>query len=252
MRLVTLLTDFGLSDPFVAEMKAVILSICPEVTIVDITHSVEKFNIRMGAFHLACAAPYFPEGTVHLAVVDPGVGSERRSILAETKRAFYLGPDNGLLIPAARRDGIIHIYELTNRSMLRESVSATFHGRDIFASVAAHISCGTAPKDCGPEITEYVHPPYADPVIDSKSSKCEILHFDGFGNIITNLTNEHLTKLGLRIGGEISIKIGKKRLEAHFVRTFADLKGKDFGVLIGSHGYLEVVSREASAAKSRR
>ena len=238
-----------MSDPFVAEMKAVILSICPEVTIVDITHDVGKFNIRTAAFHLASAAPYFPEGTVHVAVVDPGVGSERRPILVEAKRAFYLGPDNGLLIPAARREGIHHIYELTNRSLFRESVSATFHGRDIFAPTAAHVACGTAPRDCGPEISKFVNPAYAEPTIGNQSCKCEAFHIDGFGNIITNLTNEHLTKLGLQIGGKIPLKIGKKRLEAHFVRTFADLKGKDFGVLIGSHGYLEVVCREASAAK---
>ena len=136
MSLISLLTDFGLLDSFVGEMKGVILSICPDARIVDITHQVEKFDVRMGAFLLAGAASYFPAGTVHVAVVDPGVGSKRRPIVVETARAVYVGPDNGLLVPAAQREGIHHVYELTTRSFMREKVSATFHGRDVFAPAA--------------------------------------------------------------------------------------------------------------------
>lgn len=140
MAIISLLTDFGLLDPFVGEMKAVILSICPDARIIDITHQVQKFDVRLGSFLLAGAAPYFPAGTVHVGVVDPGVGSSRRAIVVETARAVYVGPDNGLLVPAAQREGILHVYELTNRSLMREEVSATFHGRDVFAPAAAHLA----------------------------------------------------------------------------------------------------------------
>jgi hypothetical protein len=150
--LVSLLTDFGLSDPFVGEVKATIFSICPEAEVIDITHDVERFNIRMGAFLLATATPFFPAGSVHVAVVDPGVGSERRPIAVETSRSIYVGSDNGLLIPAATREGIQHVYELTNRSLMKDAVLSTFHGRDIFAPVAAHLACGTQPKEVGEEI----------------------------------------------------------------------------------------------------
>jgi len=138
--IVTLLTDFGLKDPYVAEMKAVILSICPEAWIVDVSHMVKKFDVRMGAFILAQAAPYFPAGTVHVAVVDPGVGTERRPIIVEAKRSFYVGPDNGVLMLSAKREGILHIYEIKNRKYMLQKISRTFHGRDVFSPVAAHLA----------------------------------------------------------------------------------------------------------------
>ena len=125
--MITLTSDFGLKDPYVAEMKGVILTINPKATIIDITHGVEKFNIRMGAFMLASAAPYFPKGTIHLAVVDPGVGTERRAILIQTKKGFFVGPDNGVLILAAQNQGIEHIYEITNpKFMLLQSFQTLF------------------------------------------------------------------------------------------------------------------------------
>jgi S-adenosylmethionine hydrolase len=249
---VSLLTDFGLLDPFVAEMKAVILSICPEARIVDITHQVEKFDIRMGSFLLASAAPYFPEGSVHVAVVDPGVGAERRPLVVETGRAVYVGPDNGILIPAARREGIVHVYELTNRSLMREEVSATFHGRDIFAPAAAHLASGTLPLECGAEIADFVQPSYAEPRFDGKSATCEVYHIDSFGNIVTNLPDKNLAGLGLSVGEKVILMLGKKRLSARFVRTYSDLGGKEFGVLVGSHGFIEIACREASAARRLR
>ncbi len=252
MPVVSLLSDFGLLDPFVAEMKAVIFSICPEARIIDITHQVGKFNVRMGAFLLASAAPYFPEGTVHVAVVDPRVGSERRSIVVETKRAAYLGPDNGLLIPAARRDGILHVYELTNRSLMREMVSATFHGRDVFAPAAAHIARGTLPKNCGPEISDYITPTYAEPKFDGKAVTCEVLHVDGFGNVVTNLASHHLPRSGLKLGDRVSLRVGRRRLHARFVRTYSDLKAGELGFLVGGHGFLEIACRESSAAERLR
>jgi S-adenosylmethionine hydrolase len=233
-------------------MKGVILSICPESRIIDITHEVVKFDIRMGSFLLASAAPYFPEGTVHVAVVDPGVGSERRPIVLETQRAVYVGPDNGLLIPTARREGFLHAYELTNRSMMRTEISATFHGRDVFAPVAAYLACGALPKECGTEISDYAQPPYAVPKFDGKSVRCEVLHVDGFGNIVTNLSRDDLAKLGLKFMAKTPLSLGRKQLSVRFVRTYSDLHDNEFGILAGSHGFLEVACREKSAAKRLR
>ena len=250
--LLSLLTDFGLKDPFVAEMKAVILSICPEARIIDITHQVEKFDIRMGSFLLTSAAPYFPSGTVHVAVVDPGVGGERRPIVVQTKRNLFVGPDNGLLIPAAQQDGILHVYELTNRSIMRDEVSATFHGRDVFAPAAAHLSCEFSPKECGPEIMDYVKPTFAKPTFDSTMANCEVFYIDGFGNIVTNLSHPQLSKLNLKSGRKVSLSVGRRRLSARFVRTYSDLGQNEVGVLMGSHGFLEVACREKSAAKRLR
>jgi S-adenosylmethionine hydrolase len=251
MAIISLLTDYGLLDPFVGEMKAVILSICPDARIIDITHQVQKFDVRLGSFLLAGAAPYFPAGTVHVGVVDPGVGSSRRAIVVETARAVYVGPDNGLLVPAAQREEILHVYELTNRSLMRKEVSATFHGRDVFAPAAAHLASGKLPRDCGPEISDYMQPSYAQPRFEGKTITCEVFHIDGFGNIVTNVSNG-IERLGLAFGDKVSLTFGKKRLRARFVRTYSDLKDKEFGILLGSHGFFEVACREASAADRLR
>src|SRR3989337_251787 len=130
MKIVSLTTDFGLRDPYVAEWKAAILGISANTVIVDVTHEVEKFNIRMGAYVLASAAPYFPKGTIHVAVVDPSVGTQRRPLLIQTGQGFFVGPDNGVLVLAAERQGIKSIHEITNQRLMLPHVSSTFHGRD--------------------------------------------------------------------------------------------------------------------------
>ena len=250
--LVSLLTDFGLVDPFVAEMKAVILSICPEAKIVDVTHDVAEFDVKMGAFLLAEAAPSFPAGTIHLAVVDPGVGSSRRPIVVKTKRSTYVGPDNGLLIPSATMEGILGAFEISNQSMMRREVSSTFHGRDIFAPVAAHIACGHSPEECGPSIRNYVPSPFHDPAIGDMSVTCEVLHVDRFGNLATNLTYAHLKHLHAEIGREITLSTGRRRIHAKIVKAFSDLQGRQVGLILGSHGFLEFACRESNAAKRLR
>jgi hypothetical protein len=248
--LISLLTDFGVKDSFVAEMKAVIFSICPDANVIDITHEVERFNIRMGAFLLASAVPYFPAGTIHVAVVDPGVGGERRPVLVETARSLYVGPDNGLLIPAASRESIRHVYELTNRSLMREIVSSTFHGRDIFAPVAAHLASGTPPAEVGEEITDYVRAHSPESTFDRRGIQCEVLHVDNFGNIIINITEQQVKKLSST--RKHNVIFHRKRIPVRLVRTYADLRGKEFGLLLGSHGFLEIACREASAASRLR
>ena len=252
MHLLSLLTDFGLTDPFVAEMKAVIISICSDARIIDVSHLVEKFNVRMGSFLLASVAPYFPEGTVHVAVVDPGVGTERRPIAIHTQRSIFVGPDNGLLVPAARNEGILHVYEITHQSIMRNEISATFHGRDIFAPVAAHLTRGILPSEVGSEITDYVRAPFAEPKFERKIVSCEIVHIDSFGNVVTNISRTHFSKLNFKLGKKVRISVNRKRLTARFVRTYSDLEGSEVGVLIGSHGFLEIACREKSAAKRLR
>jgi S-adenosylmethionine hydrolase len=247
--LISLLTDFGLVDSYVSEMKAIILSICPSAKILDISHLVEKFNIRMGAFLLASAAPAFPAGATHVGVVDPGVGSERRPIVVRTKRSLFVGPDNGLLIPAARAESILHVYEISNRSMMMDEVSVTFHGRDVFAAVAAHLACGTPEEECGDEIMDYLRPSLTEPEFDGKTAVCEVLHVDGFGNVLTNLPRQLLSELNVKTGGKIKVSIGKRRLSIGQVHTYSDLKENEFGLLIGSHGFLEIACKETSAAR---
>ena len=247
--LVSLLTDFGLVDPFVAEMKAVILSICPQVRILDVSHGVAAFDIAMGAFLLAEAAPSFPPATVHVAVVDPGVGGARRPIVVETKRSAYVGPDNGLLILAATMEGIVRVIQITNQSMIGREVSLTFHGRDIFAPIAARIACGHRPEECGPSISDYLPSPLHDPVIEGRQVTCEILHVDRFGNLATNLTPAHLKLSHMRIGQEITLSLGRRRIHARVVKTFSDLRGNEVGLIVGSHRFLEIACRESNAAK---
>jgi len=208
--IISLLTDFGLKDPYAAEMKAVILSLCPNARIVDITHLVEKFNVRMGAFTLASAAPYFPKGTIHVAVVDPSVGTKRRALLVETDEAFCIGPDNGVLMLAAKKHKIKHVYSITNKRYMLPEVSSTFHGRDIFAPAAAHLAKGSRPDDFGPEIKDYLVPEFAEPQVSLNELTGEVLYIDDFGNIITNISKNHLEKIGVTEGSKLRIKLQKK------------------------------------------
>ena len=145
-------------------MKAVILSINSQVRIVDISHQIEKFNIQMGAVFLARTAPYFPSGTIHVAVIDPGVGTKRRPIVVKTRRSFYVGPDNGLLMLAARKEGQSQVYVIKNSQYLLPRISRTFRGRDIFAPAAAYLARGISPAELGPEISEYLLPRKGRPI----------------------------------------------------------------------------------------
>lgn len=247
--LITLLSDFGLKDPYVAEMKAVILTICRQARIVDISHSIEKFNMRMGAFVLASATHYFPEGTIHVAVVDPGVGTRRRAILVETKHAFYIGPDNGLLMLAAHREEIRHAYSITNQKLMLPRVSSTFHGRDVFAPAAAHLANGIPPTHFGSEIQNYAVPHFVEPLLQADRIMGEILHIDDFGNIITNIKSAELEKAGFRIKQPLSIRLSNKSFHANLCEAYGDVAPKAALALIGSHDFFEISVNQGSAAK---
>jgi len=246
-KLITLTTDFGLLDPYVAEIKAVIYGINPNAKIVDISHQIEKFNIRMGAYVLASAAPYFPKGTIHIAVVDPGVGTKRKPILIETEDSFLIGPDNGVLALAAEKQGIKHVYEIANPKYMLPKVSTTFHGRDIFAPVAGHLSKGVLPSEFGPEIRQIVKPQFAKIVRRGSMLVGEVMHIDGFGNIITNFTAKELESLG--IGEKLNFKIGETTLKLRLCRAYAEVEAKKPLAIIGSHDFLEISVNKGNAAK---
>ncbi len=242
--MITLTSDFGLEDPYVAEMKGVILTLNPNAIIIDITHGVEKFNILMGAFMLASATPYFSKGTVHLAVVDPDVGTERRAILVQTKQGFFVGPDNGILMLAAKNQGIEHTYELSNPKFMLPKVSATFHGRDIFAPAAAYLDIGVKPAEFGPEVADEVMPGFTRVKREAGSLIGVILHIDGFGNIITNISQKDMVQ-----AKTVKIKLHNISLTITFGKTYAQTKPREAIALIGSHGFLEIALNQASAVE---
>ncbi len=251
-RIVTLLSDFGLKDPYVAEMKAIILSKCPEARIVDISHEIAKFDIRMGAFVLASAAPYFPKDTVHVAVVDPGVGTKRRPIIIETKHSYFVGPDNGVLTLAASKEGLRHAYVIENPRYMLPKVSKTFHGRDVFAPAAAYLAKACPAADFGKEIADYVVPSFAKPRFEKTAVVGEVLHVDDFGNIITNISAEALEKLGVREEGFIRVEVGKKSASLKLCSAYGDVSPGEALAIIGSHDFLEGSVNQGSAAKKFR
>jgi len=245
--IITLTTDFGLRDPYVAEMKAVILSIHPNAAIVDISHEIEKFNIRMGAYILASATPYFPKGTIHVTVVDPSVGTKRRPLLIQTKHSYYIGPDNGVLVLAANSQRIEHIYEVSNRELMLSKISSTFHGRDIFAPAAAHLANGTQPAEFGPEIDKIVIPKFAQIIKRNDMLVGEVIHVDGFGNIITNFGEKEVELM--KIKHIANVKLRNARLKLRFCKAYANVEPQKPLALIGSHNFLEISINQGNAAK---
>jgi S-adenosylmethionine hydrolase len=247
--IVTLLSDFGLVDSYVAEMKAAILSIDPEVMLVDISHEIRKFDVRMGAFVLASASKSFPEGTVHLAIVDPGVGSERRPLIVKSSRAFYVGPDNGLLILAATRDGLESVYQIEIGKLPPERSSPTFHGRDIFAPVAGLLAKGANPSELGYEISDYVKFGFVKAERAGTSLISEIIHIDDFGNVVVGISAAEIEEE--KIGELLEIKIGQsKSFAVRLVRTYSDVRKGSLAVLVGSHGFLEIAKNGGNAAEA--
>jgi S-adenosylmethionine hydrolase len=246
-KIVTLTTDFGLKDPYVAEMKAAILGICPNAVIVDVTHEIAKFNIRMGAYMLASAVPHFPDGSVHVAVVDPGVGTRRRPIAVQTKRSFFVGPDNGILVLAAAKQGIESIHELANPRFMLPNVSSTFHGRDVFAPAAAHLLNGVKLAEFGPEIREVAKAEFAKVTRKKGVLVGEVLHVDGFGNIITNINQRDAAQN--RVKDEVNVELAGNKLRLKFCKAYGEAKPQETLALIGSHGFLEISVNQGNAAE---
>ena len=226
---VTFLSDFGLQDDFVGTCHGVIKRIAPETQIVDITHGIPRLQILQGALVLANTVPYMPVG-VHLAIVDPGVGSQRRALaLRDEEGRLYVGPDNGLLVPAAERAGIAAAHELANPRYALESISRTFHGRDLFAPAAAHLSIGVTLEELGPPLAvdALVRLELPEPEIGRSRVGACVLYVDSFGNIALNVTREHATRVGIVPGTQVELELGGERVYAVVARTFADARPGD-------------------------
>jgi S-adenosylmethionine hydrolase len=249
MPIISLLTDFGTKDPYVAEMKAVIVSICPEAQVVDVSHQIEKFNIRMGAFILASAVPYFPEKTIHVAVVDPHVGTKRRPIIVEAQRCFYVGPDNGILMLSAQKEGIKQVCQISNTLLMLSKVSKTFHGRDIFAPATSYLAKGKALSEFGPEIHDYAVPKFAKTEMRGNELLGEVMHIDDFGNIISNISVEDLKKIRAKENSFLNVEFKEKVLRLRFCSTYGGVPAKQPLALVGSHEFLEFSVNQGDAAK---
>ncbi len=222
------MTDFGVVDDSVALCRGVMYSIMPDVRIVDLTHQVTPFSIRDGARFLYGATPYFPAHTVFVVVIDPGVGSTRKAIVARSKRGqYFVVPDNGLLTLVEQRDGIEAVREITNPEwMIGSKLSSTFHGRDIFSPAGAHVARGDDWTKVGPEmaVKDLVRLELKPATIDQRGLSATVIATDGpFGNLITNVDAEDFLKLGYQRGQEVPVKVGDKEMKMKFVKTFSDV-----------------------------
>lgn len=251
MNLITLTTDFGLKDPFAGMMKGVIFSINKDVNIVDISHGIGSQDILEGAFVIGHSYGYFPKNTIHVVVVDPGVGSRRRPVLVTASGHYFIGPDNGVLSVVIAGDPCSRVFEITAEQYFLRSVGATFQGRDVFAPVAAWLAKGGEPHHFGREISDYVWIDIPKPVSANNSLKGEVIHIDKFGNLITNITYTDLENL----------KKGSAELSSPLVRIcgtemtgikryYAEAEGDVTAPIINSFGLLEIYRYMGDAAKA--
>lgn len=245
MPVITLTTDFGTGSPYVAAMKGVILSIDPGVTLVDVTHDVRPQDIRQGALVLDDATHFFPDGTIHVAVVDPGVGGDRKIVYARIGTQQYVAPDNGLLSRLARRRPPAKIIAVSEPDHWLSPVSATFHGRDIMAPVAARLSLGLEPEKLGPPLEKLVEVDWPEPRVLPGKIEGEILDVDSFGNLITNITSEHLA--GVPSAAALVSCAG--HVAQGISTTYAENPPSSLVALVGSSGLLELAVVGGSAAR---
>jgi S-adenosylmethionine hydrolase len=248
--IVTLTTDFGLGDHFVGTIKGVILDVNPETEIVDISHSVQPFDVLDGALTIAQAYSYFPAGTVHMVVVDPGVGTARRPILVSTDRHHFVAPDNGVLSLVYSREERLHVRHVTSEHYFLQPISNTFHGRDIFAPVAAWLAKRVESEKFGEEIEDYVRFNAPKPkAVDGHTLRGVVLKVDRFGNLITNITAQDAPMLFQTPPASFKLVVGKREI-TEIKSVYAEgSPGEVFGIL-GSMGYLEIAANRASAAQT--
>ena len=243
---ITLLTDFGTKDHYVASMKGTILSINPKCTLIDITHHVSPHDINEGAFILANAYSFFPKGTIHVSVIDPGVGSPRRPILIVTPNYLFVGPDNGLFTFVLKREKMKKVVALTNQKYFFPHMSTTFHGRDLFAPVAAYLSLGVKPNEFGPELNSWVELDFEKPRVRRGKLTGEILHIDAFGNLISNINEEQLFHFVKN--HSFVIRTGKRDIQG-LKKGYWEAQEGELLALIGSGDFLEISVREGDAQK---
>lgn len=249
--LVTLITDFGTADGYAGAMKGVLLSLNRQATVIDITHEVPPQDVTAGAFTALVACPYYPPGTVHILVVDPGVGSERRILAAQIGAWWFIAPDNGLLTHLMDRHEVAAVYALTEPRFWRPVVSNTFHGRDILAPVAAHLTLGVAAEALGQRVdtATLVRLPLAQPEASPDRLRGSVIHVDRFGNLISNLPGAWLRQ---DVAAPATVWIEPPGCAVPLRRTYADGESGQALALVGSAGLLEVAVRNGSAAAALR
>ena len=250
--IITFLTDFGLQDDFVGTCHGVMKRIAPASQIIDITHGIPPQQILQGALVLANTLPYMPEG-VHLAVVDPGVGTSRKAVALRGRDGrLHVGPDNGLLILAVERlGGVDDAWELSNPEFRLEPVSHTFHGRDVFSPAAAHLAAGVEPSDLGPRLdpASLVRPGLPRAEVGNGRIRAHVLIADRFGNVQLNLAAEHLEEVGIVPGTKVEIEIGLQRFYAVAARTFADVRVGDIALYEDAYGNISLAINAGNAAE---
>jgi S-adenosylmethionine hydrolase len=248
-RIVTFTTDFGLNDPFVGIMHGVVLNIHPETSIVDISHAVASYDVFDGAWTIAQAYRFFSPRTVHVVVVDPGVGGTRRPIIVETDDYVFVAPDNGVLSLVEMREPKFTVRHVIAERYFLQPVSRTFHGRDVFSPVAGWLSKGVAPAEFGPEISDYAR--LALPAVErigENSLRGVVLKVDKFGNLITNIGEQEAPPLFATAPPTVSILIAGQTI-TRVCHSYAEGGEDEFFAIVGSSGYLEIAARQASAAE---
>jgi S-adenosylmethionine hydrolase len=248
---ITFLSDFGLSDDFVGTCHGVMKRIAPDAQIIDITHGIPPTSVLQGALVLSNTIGFMPVG-VHLAIVDPGVGGPRRPLaLRDRGGRVYVGPDNGLLLPAASRAGIEVAHELANPEYALESISRTFHGRDLFAPAAAHLATGVSLADLGPPVDpeSLLRLDLPEPSIDGGGIRATLLYSDSFGNIALNLDRDDVAALGLVSGARVELELAGERYYAVMARTFADARPGDVILYEDSYKNMSIAINRGNAAR---
>jgi S-adenosyl-L-methionine hydrolase (adenosine-forming) len=248
-RIITLTTDFGLNDHFVGTLKGVVLDIVPDIEIVDICHSVQAFDVLDGALTISQAYSYFPHGTVHLVVIDPGVGTERRPLVVTRDRHQFVAPDNGVLSLVYANEERLHVRHVTAEHYYRQPVSHTFHARDIFAPVAAYLAKGVDPDKLGHEISDFIRFNAPKPrSAEGNTIRGVVLKVDRFGNLITNITPQDAPALFVEQPAPFTLAVGKREVTEMQTNYAQGAPGQVFGIL-GSMGYLEIAANRGSAAQ---
>jgi S-adenosylmethionine hydrolase len=244
---IALFTDFGTRDAYVAQLKGAILSIHPTAQLVDLTHDVAAFDVRAAAYLLDASARYFPAHTIFVAVVDPGVGTARRPVLLVTQaEKCYVGPDNGLFTRVIEREGLQAAYMLTQAAYFLPHISATFHGRDLFGPVAAHLALGVEPDQFGPRLEALMQLPYARAQRIGRTVIGEVMHLDHYGNIATNIPSEMLTDL---VPGQwLTLTLAERTHVLPFVETYGTGSQEQLVCLINSNAVCEIALPHGNAA----
>ena len=243
---ITLMTDFGLADGFVGTMKGITYTINPDATIIDVSHEIASQDISAAAFLLGASYRYCPPGTIHVIVVDPGVGSQRRAIAVETAEYYFVAPDNGVLTRVLAQEEVIKSVELTNAEYFLDEISDTFHGRDVFAPIAAHLSLGIGIDALGVETGDLIEIPLSEPEIVQDGIKGSVIYVDKFGNLITDITRKLFeTVVSDR---QFVIKVAQIKLDS-ISRSYADAPDGHALAIFDSFGNLEIAVNRANASK---